>query len=260
MKPAYYSFRKISVNRTHELQRAPFSHTNACRASGIISSIVSDRLVWSVDHERLEMSSSAGWGVEDMCVLCKKTPSSRRVLYKGFFIFCRAHAGYVLVLTHWPGLDTYGSSPAYHNVIIFCGADPYDILSDKDLIIYESAKSFDLGQKSSFCTWLSNNVKYKCLHMISRSTKKQMLADKVKRNTVQSLNEQPYKNKELNRFILNELNKIRDKRIKSVYSLRYFAGEKMTWSRIGKRLGFSSQTAINLHKRGAEILKRKINK
>ena len=27
-----------------------------------------------------------------------------------FFIFCRAHAGYVLVLTHWPGLDTYGSS------------------------------------------------------------------------------------------------------------------------------------------------------
>ena len=38
-----------------------------------------------------------------------------RVHYKkGFFIFCRAHAGYVLVLTHWPGLDTYGSSPAYH--------------------------------------------------------------------------------------------------------------------------------------------------
>lgn len=148
----------------------------------------------------------------------------------------------------------------YMQPISNCGADPYDILSDKDLIIYESAKSFDLGQKSSFCTWLSNNVKYKCLHMISKSTKKQMLADKVKRNTVQLLNEQPYKNKELNKFIFNELNKIRDKRIKSVYSLRYFAGEKMTWSRIGKRLGFSSQTAINLHKRGAEILKRKINK
>jgi len=141
-----------------------------------------------------------------------------------------------------------------------CGADPYDILSDKDLIIYESAKSFDLGERSSFCTWLSNNVKYKCLHMISKGTKKQMLAEKVKKNTIYSLNEQPYKNREMNKFIFNELNKIRDKRIKSVYSLRYFSGEKMTWSRIGKRLGFSSQTAINLHKRGAEILKRKINK
>ena len=96
--------------------------------------------------------------------------------------------------------------------------------------------------------------------MISKGTKKQMLAEKVKKNTIYSLNEQPYKNREMNKFIFNELNKIRDKRIKSVYSLRYFSGEKMTWSRIGKRLGFSSQTAINLHKRGAEILKRKINK
>ena len=138
------------------------------------------------------------------------------------------------------------------------GADPNDILSDKDLIIYESAKSFDLGEKSSFCTWLSNNVKYKCLHMISKQAKKQMLAERVKKNSNHSLQDHPYKNIEMNKFIFNELNKIKDKRIKSVYSLRYFAGEKMTWSTIGKQLGFSSQTAINLHKRGAEILKRRI--
>merc|ERR1711907_768048 len=64
---------------------------------------------------------SAGGGVEDMCVLCKRTHASRRApesITKAlpFFIFCRAHAGYVLVLTHWPGLDTYGSSPAYHKL------------------------------------------------------------------------------------------------------------------------------------------------
>ena len=138
------------------------------------------------------------------------------------------------------------------------GADANDILSDKDLIIYESAKSFDLGEKSSFCTWLSNNVKYKCLHMINKQIKKQMLVDRVKRNSNIDSQEHPYKNIELNKFIFNELNKMRDDRIKSVYSLRYFSGEKMTWSTIGKRLGFSSQTAINLHKRGAEILKRRI--
>ena len=138
------------------------------------------------------------------------------------------------------------------------GADPNDILSDKDLIIYESAKSFDLGEKSSFCTWLSNNVKYKCLHMISKQAKKQMLAERVKKNSNHSLQDHPYKNIEMNKFIFNELNKIKDKRIERVYSLRYFSGEKMTWSTIGKQLGFSSQTAINLHKRGAEILKRRI--
>ena len=41
-----------------------------------------------------------------------------------------------------------------------CGADPSDILADKDLIIYESAKSFNLDKGASFCTWLSNNTKY----------------------------------------------------------------------------------------------------
>lgn len=138
------------------------------------------------------------------------------------------------------------------------GADPNDILSDKNLIIYESAKSFDSGQKSSFCTWLSNNVKYKCLHMINKQIKKQMLIDRVKKNRNQDNQDHPYKNIEMNKFIFNELNRIRDERIKSVYSLRYFSGEKMTWATIGKRLGFSSQTAINLHKRGAEILKRRI--
>tara|TARA_R100000700_G_C3172911_1_gene147380 strand:+ start:1021 stop:1587 length:567 start_codon:yes stop_codon:yes gene_type:complete len=146
----------------------------------------------------------------------------------------------------------------YIKPITDCGADPNDILSDKDLIIYESAMSFDLGEKSSFCTWLSNNVKYKCLHMISKQTKKQMLAERFKRNIETFISDYPYKNIEMNKFIFNTLNKIKDKRIKNVYSLRYFSGEKMTWSRIGKQLGFSSQTAINLHKRGAEILKRKI--
>ena len=100
----------------------------------------------------------------------------------------------------------------YMKPITDCGADPNDILSDKDLIIYESAKSFDLGERSSFCTWLSNNVKYKCLHMISKQTKKQVLADRFKRNSDSNISDYPYKNIEMNKFIFNTLNKIKDKR------------------------------------------------
>jgi len=148
----------------------------------------------------------------------------------------------------------------YSGSIIKAGADPNDILSDKDLIIYESAKSFNLGKGSSFCTWLSNNVKYKCLHMMNKSNKIGLLEERVKQNTVaDSDSKNPYKDRELNSFIFNELNKIKDKRVKRVYSLRYFSGGKMTWAKIGHELGFSSQTAINLHKKGAEILKRKIS-
>ena len=145
----------------------------------------------------------------------------------------------------------------YINAMSSSGADPNDILSDRCLIIYESARSFDLSKGSSFCTWLSNNVKYKCLHVIAKQAKKGLLCERFKSNTIIDIENNPYKNKELNKFIFNELNKIKDERIKSVYSLRYFSGEKMTWSKIGDKLGFSSQTAINLHKRGADILKRK---
>ena len=148
----------------------------------------------------------------------------------------------------------------YSKLIASSGADPNDILSDKDLIIYESAKSFNLDKGSSFCTWLSNNVKYKCLHLINKSTKISLLQKKVKQNTFSNPDpKNPYKNKELNSFIFNELNKLKDSRVRKVYSLRYFSGGKMTWAKIGKALGFSSQTAINLHKKGAEVLKRKIS-
>ena len=147
----------------------------------------------------------------------------------------------------------------YSASIVKSGADPNDIVSDKDLIIYESAKSFNLDKGSSFCTWLSNNVKYRCLHLMNKSTKTTLLERRVKQNTIVDVDSKnPYKNKELNSFIFNELNKIKDSRVEKVYSLRYFSGGKMTWARIGKALGFSSQTAINLHKKGAEILKRKI--
>ena len=146
----------------------------------------------------------------------------------------------------------------YSSSIIKSGADPNDILSDKNLIIFESAKSFNLDKGSSFCTWLSNNVKYKCLHLINKSTKRGLLSERVRQNTINIEAKNPYLNKEMRSFLFNELAKMKDPRIRKVYSLRYYSGAKMTWATIGKRLGFSSQTAINLHRKGAEILKRKI--
>jgi len=147
----------------------------------------------------------------------------------------------------------------YSAAISKSGADPNDILSDKNLIIYESAKSFNLEKGSSFCTWLSNNVKYKCLHLMGKSTKIIKLCEKVKTNTLADNDGNPYANKEMKSFIFSELSRMKDPRIQKVYSLRYFSGGKMTWSKIGKMLGFSSQTAINLHRKGAEVLKRKIH-
>jgi len=151
----------------------------------------------------------------------------------------------------------------YFSAVKECGGDPSDVLGDKDLIIYEAAKSFDLNKGSSFCTWLSNNAKYKCLHSINKARKISLLQERVRNNnesTLNNLNKNVFKLKELNAHIFSILDRLKDKRIMSVYKLRYFSGGKMTWSKIGKELGFSSQTAINLHARGARALKKKINK
>ena len=49
------------------------------------------------------------------------------------------------------------------------------------------------------------------------------------------------------------------KRVEKVFKLRYFSDEgKMTWNKISNNLGISIQTAINLHDRGAKILKKKM--
>ncbi len=149
----------------------------------------------------------------------------------------------------------------YQNSIVSSGADPNDILLDKDLIIYESAKTFNIKKGSSFCTWLSNNTKYRCLHLMGKALKVSRLSEKIKNNMPKDNDSHPFSRKELNYHIFFILNELKDKRISSVYKLRYFSEcKKMTWSKIGKRMGFSSQTAINLHRKGAEILKRKINK
>ena len=85
----------------------------------------------------------------------------------------------------------------YSPSIVKSGADPNDILSDKNLIIYESAKSFNLDKGSSFCTWLSNNVKYKCLHLMGKSAKINRLTEKVRQNTFEPEEGNPYLNKEM---------------------------------------------------------------
>jgi DNA-directed RNA polymerase specialized sigma subunit len=93
---------------------------------------------------------------------------------------------------------------------------------------------------------------------MNKATKRGLLSERVRQNTIPSDFKDPNSQKEMRSFIFEELGRMRDSRVREVYSLRYFSGGKMTWAKIGERLGFSSQTAINLHKKGAELLKRKI--
>ena len=62
-------------------------------------------------------------------------------------------------------------------------------------------------------------------------------------------------------YVFTILSKLKDSRIKDVFNYRYFKSNKnkMPWSEIALKMGVSTQTAINLHKRGIKILNKKMN-
>ena len=61
-------------------------------------------------------------------------------------------------------------------------------------------------------------------------------------------------------FICNLISQFKDERMKKVFELRYFSGsKKMTWVNIGSKLKVSAQTAINLHNKGKDMIRKKFD-
>lgn len=151
----------------------------------------------------------------------------------------------------------------YSFAIETSGTHLEDLVSLKDYIIYQSAKSFDANKKSKFSTWLYNQIRYQCLNSINEN-KNTLTMETDKLNF---LIEQSNKNnlpnisiKDTNEYVFTILNSLADKRIPSIYKMRYFNGKKlMAWSKIAKKMGISTQTAINLHRKGMNLLKTKLN-
>jgi hypothetical protein len=53
---------------------------------------------------------------------------------------------------------------------------------------------------------------------------------------------------------------MKDYRISKVFNFRYFSSDKKdsSWEIVAKKIGVSTQTAINLHNKGKRVLKKKL--
>jgi RNA polymerase sigma factor (sigma-70 family) len=135
-----------------------------------------------------------------------------------------------------------------------------DVLGDKDYIIYRSAKSYNPDKKTKFSSWLGNQVRYHCLNKINKNKKYVTMEDQELSFLVEK-GEREESSAELRDYISNHLTRIKDKRIKQIFELRYFSEEgRLTWTAISKKIKVSSQTAINLHNKGLAILKKRMKK
>lgn len=138
--------------------------------------------------------------------------------------------------------------------------DITDASSDKNLIIWNSAKSFNIDKNVKFSTWLANQVKYSCLNALNKKSKDRLVS--TENETLELLKERPEEETGGNifEFTGNILNQLKDKRIRRIFSMRYSpCHKKPSWCKVAKELNVSTQTAINLHNRGIAVLRKKIS-
>ena len=134
-----------------------------------------------------------------------------------------------------------------------------DASSDKNLIIWNSAKSFNVEKNVKFSTWLANQVKYSCLNALNKKSKDRLIP--TEDEILEVLRERPEQEPEGNLFEFtgNILSQLKDKRIKQIFSMRYSTHhQKPSWCKVAEELKVSTQTAINLHNRGIAVLRKKI--
>ena len=147
----------------------------------------------------------------------------------------------------------------YSGTFYVYNIDVNEASSDKNLIIWNSAKSFSPDKNVKFSTWLANQVKYSCLNALNKKSKDRLVAtedeilDILKEKTTEE------KTDNLFEFTNNILKQLKDQRIKQIFSMRYSTfHKKPSWCKVAEQLNVSTQTAINLHNRGIAVLRKKI--
>ena len=154
----------------------------------------------------------------------------------------------------------------YIPVVIAKGLRKDDLLDDRDFVIFRAVLSYKANKKCKFSTWLGNCTKYHCLTFINSNSKEVDLEDETINLYLTDKSKQDFDTecslKDERDYVFKILNQLKDKRISKVFKLRYFdrntKRKKVTWSVIASQIDTSTQTAINLHQRGVNILNKKL--
>lgn len=140
------------------------------------------------------------------------------------------------------------------------GIDINDILEAKDQIIYFCVQNFDPTRKSKFSTYVGNYARFLCLNSInarkflSPSTDWEIFK-KIEQSQEDTSN---IPNQESLSHLSVLVNQFSDSRISEIFKHRYLGENKMIWKDVANKVGLSSQTVINLNKKGLSILRGKI--
>tara|TARA_Y100001963_G_scaffold129009_1_gene183857 strand:+ start:2477 stop:3073 length:597 start_codon:yes stop_codon:yes gene_type:complete len=154
----------------------------------------------------------------------------------------------------------YDVCKKYSHVFSSSGVRSEDIMLEKDYLIYRSAMSYNPDKKTKFSTWLGNQMRYLCLNSINKNRLIATDDDSIN-YIINKNNETPEDDpKEKLEYLNNLLSQIKDKRVVRIFELRYSdqSRKKTPWNKVAKKVGVSTQTAINIHNKTVKMLKRKL--
>jgi len=149
----------------------------------------------------------------------------------------------------------------YTNALRKSGYSLEDILADKMYVFFSSVSSFDPEKKVKFSTWLANQARFNCLNKIS-STKNKFFIDNEEISPIidSEISMEAFRH-DKSRINLDNIipifSELSDERISYVFKRKY-SDYKVKWKNIAEELGVTTQTVLNLHKKGINLLKRKI--
>lgn len=141
----------------------------------------------------------------------------------------------------------------------FEGVNKDDVMDEKDFSIYDAAINFDETKNTKFSTYVGNLARWKCLNIYNKNIKypKICINDNLEKNAscgsgIESIEEQ----ENLNR-IFSIIENHPDKRVRTIFKMRYKNGKKLTsWKKIAKKLDLSIQGCINIHNKHLTEIKK----
>ena len=137
-----------------------------------------------------------------------------------------------------------------------------DVINEKEFLVYKSALSYNPDKKAKFSTWLGNQVRYHCLNCVNKN-RLLPVDDEFLNHIIHKNQPEPEESlAEQVDYVKNLLRQTRDARVKKIFQIRYFSNprKKTAWSVVAKRVGVSTQTAINLHNKTIKMLNFKMRR
>ena len=138
-----------------------------------------------------------------------------------------------------------------------------ELISDKYLVVYNSAIKYKNNKNTKFSTFLGNEAKWHYLNkcnQIKKHFKHTELADNILNinSIIQNENETKYIDKEIINRVFEILASHPDKRMLRIFRLRYQKGKGnkvMPWHIVAIHLNLSAQGCINIHKLALKYIK-----